>query len=278
MDAVGPALLLLALLLLIVMGSVASGLALRRRLKKSHPERFQRRPGFDVGGLLAVAGMMMLGSVFLRWGGKTTATQIWIYEPNFLTGVLGGFAMMAGGLAAWGRRRSRVVLFGASAVGAIVGFLVAVPRWGNIQEIWDGGGETAIGIWLAFGGGVLALLTGLGGMAWAALRYRTAVTPTPSSTPATEVPSQPPQPPKQMPPPAAPPPPPPAPSWTPTHHVAAAGMPAWDKPDPRSGATTTLDPGLPLRLVERRGDWACVEASNGWQGWVDGRSLVAQAA
>ncbi|MBL3669571.1 hypothetical protein JL475_27030 [Streptomyces sp. M2CJ-2] len=51
-------------------------------------------------------------------------------------------------------------------------------------------------------------------------------------------------------------------------------MPAWEAPDP-AGPAVGLDPLLPVRLVERRGDWGQVLCSNGWSAWVDGRRLLA---
>ncbi|MGY0065587.1 hypothetical protein ACWZEH_01815 [Streptomyces sp. QTS137] len=64
------------------------------------------------------------------------------------------------------------------------------------------------------------------------------------------------------------------PGFRPTHVVPGDGMPAWEAPDP-AGPTVGLDPLLPVRLVERRGDWGQVLCSNGWSAWVDGRLLVA---
>ncbi|MEW2048668.1 hypothetical protein [Streptomyces sp. NPDC005476] len=64
------------------------------------------------------------------------------------------------------------------------------------------------------------------------------------------------------------------PGFRPTHVVPQDGMPAWDAPDP-ARPTVPLDPLLPVRLMERRGDWGHVLCSNGWSAWVDGRCLVA---
>ncbi|MEU8651347.1 hypothetical protein [Streptomyces sp. NPDC048737] len=64
------------------------------------------------------------------------------------------------------------------------------------------------------------------------------------------------------------------PGFRPTHVVPQQGMPAWETPDP-ARPTVPLDPLLPVRLVERRGDWGHVLCSNGWSAWVDGRYLVA---
>lgn len=62
--------------------------------------------------------------------------------------------------------------------------------------------------------------------------------------------------------------------FAPTHTVPAGGIPAWETPDPGAAAVANLDAGLPVQVLERRADWARVEASNGWSGWVDGRRLV----
>ncbi|MDX3797427.1 hypothetical protein [Streptomyces sp. AK04-3B] len=64
------------------------------------------------------------------------------------------------------------------------------------------------------------------------------------------------------------------PGFSPTHVVPQHGMPAWEEPDP-ARPTMPLDPLLPVRLLERRGDWGRVLCSNGWSAWVDGRALVA---
>ncbi|CAL9363357.1 hypothetical protein SUDANB176_00720 [Streptomyces sp. enrichment culture] len=65
-----------------------------------------------------------------------------------------------------------------------------------------------------------------------------------------------------------------APGFRPTHIVPQHGLPAWEEPDP-ARPTVGLDPLLPVRLLERRGDWGRVQCSNGWSAWVDGRLLVA---
>ncbi|SES23761.1 hypothetical protein SAMN04487983_103762 [Streptomyces sp. yr375] len=64
------------------------------------------------------------------------------------------------------------------------------------------------------------------------------------------------------------------PGFRPTHVVPQHGMPAWEAPDP-ARPTVPLDPLLPVKLTERRGDWGRVLCSNGWSAWVDGRHLVA---
>jgi hypothetical protein len=57
-----------------------------------------------------------------------------------------------------------------------------------------------------------------------------------------------------------------------THTAPADGLDAWSEPG--SGpAAAHVDAGVPLAVVERRGDWARVIAENGWSGWVDGRRL-----
>jgi hypothetical protein len=64
------------------------------------------------------------------------------------------------------------------------------------------------------------------------------------------------------------------PGFHPTHVVPQDGLPAWEAPDP-SRPTVPLDALLPVRLVDRRGDWGRVICANGWSAWVDGRLLVA---
>ncbi|MEU2284144.1 hypothetical protein ABZ614_19745 [Streptomyces sp. NPDC013178] len=64
------------------------------------------------------------------------------------------------------------------------------------------------------------------------------------------------------------------PGFRPTHVVPQRGMPSWEAPDP-ARPSVPLDPLLPVRLVERHGDWGHVLCANGWSAWVDGRHLVA---
>lgn len=59
----------------------------------------------------------------------------------------------------------------------------------------------------------------------------------------------------------------------PTFTVPPGGMSAWTSPDPNQKPTATLQPAVPLHLIERWGDWAHVLADNGWTGWVDARRL-----
>ncbi|MFF7726859.1 hypothetical protein [Streptomyces sp. NPDC008001] len=61
--------------------------------------------------------------------------------------------------------------------------------------------------------------------------------------------------------------------FLPTHVVPPGGLATWTAPD---GAVPTapLDPLLPVRLVERRGDWGYVRCTNGWAAWTDSRLLV----
>ncbi|MFE9643464.1 hypothetical protein ACFYO0_04785 [Streptomyces sp. NPDC006365] len=64
------------------------------------------------------------------------------------------------------------------------------------------------------------------------------------------------------------------PGFHPTHVVPQAGMPAWEAPDPARPAVP-LDALLPVRLVDRLGDWGHIVCANGWSAWVDGRLLIA---
>ncbi|MFC8508640.1 hypothetical protein ACFU3J_10715 [Streptomyces sp. NPDC057411] len=63
------------------------------------------------------------------------------------------------------------------------------------------------------------------------------------------------------------------PDFRPTHVVPRDGLPAWESPDPGL-PTVPLDAFLPVRLVDRAGDWGRVLCSNGWSAWVDARLLV----
>lgn len=63
------------------------------------------------------------------------------------------------------------------------------------------------------------------------------------------------------------------PGFRPTHVVPRDGVPAWETPDP-DRPTVPLDPLLPVRLVERLGDWGRVLCANGWSAWVDARRLI----
>ncbi|MFF3322632.1 hypothetical protein [Streptomyces sp. NPDC002889] len=63
-------------------------------------------------------------------------------------------------------------------------------------------------------------------------------------------------------------------AFHPTHVVPQDGLPAWEAPDV-TRPTASLDPLLPVQLVERRGDWGQIVCANGWSAWVDGRLLVA---
>ncbi|OII69096.1 hypothetical protein, partial [Streptomyces sp. CC77] len=67
------------------------------------------------------------------------------------------------------------------------------------------------------------------------------------------------------------------PDFRPTHVVPRAGLPAWETPGTEL-PTVPLDPFLPVRLDERRGDWGRVVCSNGWAAWVDARLLVSVPA
>ncbi|MER5767297.1 hypothetical protein [Streptomyces sp. NPDC001985] len=62
--------------------------------------------------------------------------------------------------------------------------------------------------------------------------------------------------------------------FQPTHVVPGDGLPAWEAPDV-SRPTEPLDPLLPVRLIDRRGDWSHILCANGWRAWVDGRLLLA---
>lgn len=63
------------------------------------------------------------------------------------------------------------------------------------------------------------------------------------------------------------------PGFQPTHVVPNEGLPTWATPD-ATVPSEPLDPLLPVRLLNRRGDWGQVLCSNGWSAWVDARLLV----
>ncbi len=63
--------------------------------------------------------------------------------------------------------------------------------------------------------------------------------------------------------------------WAPTHVAPSGGTAAYGEPDPSAEPIARLGPRLPVQVTERRGAWAYVVCSNGWAGWVDGRSLEA---
>jgi len=63
--------------------------------------------------------------------------------------------------------------------------------------------------------------------------------------------------------------------WEPSHVVPASGLRSWPAPDPVADPGADLPAGLRVQVVERRADWARVRAENQWEGWVDGRLLVA---
>ena len=66
--------------------------------------------------------------------------------------------------------------------------------------------------------------------------------------------------------------------WQPGHRVPADGLDAYDEPDGSREATTRLDAGLAVEVLEHRGDWALVRCSNGWTTWVDSRLLESEAS
>src|SRR5215208_3878292 len=64
--------------------------------------------------------------------------------------------------------------------------------------------------------------------------------------------------------------------WIATHQVVQGPLPAYAGGDGLTDApTATLQTGMELRVVERSGAWAQIEASNGWTAWVDGGHLAA---
>jgi hypothetical protein len=56
--------------------------------------------------------------------------------------------------------------------------------------------------------------------------------------------------------------------------IPADGLAAWAAPDATQPPVVQAAAGLQVRVLERSGDWAQVEFTNGWKAWVDGRALV----
>ncbi|MGQ0803186.1 MAG: SH3 domain-containing protein [Actinomycetota bacterium] len=52
-------------------------------------------------------------------------------------------------------------------------------------------------------------------------------------------------------------------AFAPTHTVPATGLETRDQPDFAQPPTNRLDPGLPVEIANRWGDWAKVRCSNG---------------
>jgi hypothetical protein len=62
--------------------------------------------------------------------------------------------------------------------------------------------------------------------------------------------------------------------WAPSHAVPAGGMAAWATPDGSQPAVATLDPALPVQVIEQHNGWAHIVCSNGWEAWVNGGQLT----
>ena len=64
----------------------------------------------------------------------------------------------------------------------------------------------------------------------------------------------------------------------PTHLVPCEGLQAWSEPDAGRPSIADLGGGLPVQVVEQRGQWSYVRCANGWMGWVDGARLTSAPA
>lgn len=58
-----------------------------------------------------------------------------------------------------------------------------------------------------------------------------------------------------------------------THLVPASGLPSYGEPDPTLTPAYAFQPGTPVEVVERRGDWAQIRSADGAVGWVNGTVL-----
>ena len=69
------------------------------------------------------------------------------------------------------------------------------------------------------------------------------------------------------------------PAPAPTHVTPPTVIPAWSSPDASIPPVTTLPPNLDVMVTDwLPTGWAHVVASNGWNGWLDGRQLRPCAA
>ena len=59
--------------------------------------------------------------------------------------------------------------------------------------------------------------------------------------------------------------------FVPNFTVQESGTTTWAEP---GTPPVVLDPHLPVQVLEWREGWALVACSNGWEAWVDGRTLV----
>jgi hypothetical protein len=190
-----------------------------------------------------------------------------ILSVGLVVAVLGALGLLASlvGALVWLRR-----VLGVLVVGVALLFVVQVVR-----SVLDAGEPVdllfrlGLGPYVALSGGILMVL-GRG----AARSPRPS--PAPTGAPASDRPAVdgPPRPAPLAPSPSGPGEPA---RFSPSHRVPVAGLPSWAEPDPSADVGPTLEAGLPLQVVERRGAWALVRASNGWTGWVDARKLELHA-
>src|SRR5207237_705634 len=59
--------------------------------------------------------------------------------------------------------------------------------------------------------------------------------------------------------------------FVPNFTVQESGTSTWAEP---GAPPVTLDPFLPVQVLEWREGWARIMCSNRWEAWVDGRTLV----
>lgn len=213
--------------------------------------------GYDWSGLVIVGGIFVLVSGVLPYG---TRGGPFVMEQLTVPGsvLLGLIIVVVGIIPSMAKRwGSRAGMVGGAVPSLALGGLDIWLRIDNLSMLTGESASVGFGLWLALAGGIAVVLGAVGALIQAA-RAR------PSEVSGEVAP--PPPPPTEVPPPA-----PPAPKAT--HRVPAGGMPATARPDPTAEVITTLDGGLPVQVLEIRGDWAHVRAENGWEGWVDARKL-----
>jgi protease PrsW len=62
-------------------------------------------------------------------------------------------------------------------------------------------------------------------------------------------------------------------TWQVDARVGPSGGWAWATPDQDDERRGPLGPGMPLQVIEQKGNWLLVRADNGWLGWTDSRYL-----
>ena len=205
--------------------------------------------GYNWSGLVIAGAVAILASGVLPYG---TRGGPFIVERLTAPGsvFLGLIIMLVGIIPSLAKRwGSRAGMVGGALPAMALGGLDIWLRIDNLSMLNGESASVGFGLWLALAGGIVVVIGALGAIVQAA-RAVPVELPAAGSAPV-------------------------APSWAATHRAPADGMPATPRPDPTAEVISTLAGGLPLQMLEIRGDWAHVRAENGWEGWVDARRLEA---